>query len=393
MIRFLTCALLSGLLATAGAQTLTTNAQGQRVIVYPDGTTRLFDSPAEDTPATGDANADAAESTRTPPSVDTPGPPSTPAPTLSMQATPEEEADAALDVRRRVARLEGEKSELEKLGKKSRSREAKLANRLRKLRNSDKVSDRSQVEIVNQQLVEVRATSRTTEEARGSIDARIEALRQTIPMSIAQRGAHLRALGLDYLLDDAGEAGGREGTAGRDAPTSSTAEDAAAPVPTSAPEALATDARPAPVSDFARYDRRRDTKYTPPEHECAREFDGLDEFTGKRRVILPEETFFTYTSPDLKPFLKDASLITCNARLVRTGKTVVLETTFVIRSQFAAKEFGVLPKGSQMTFRSVGGQQISVRNQLQSQAEYDPVAKVSTYRGRYPLSRGAMRSV
>ena len=384
MIRLLTCALTTGLLSLAAhAQTLTTNAQGQRVIVYPDGTTRLFDSPPEDTPAATEPDGTSASPVAPAPMA--------PTPTLSTQATPEKEADAALAVRRRVARLVDEKSELEKLNRKLRSREAKLANRLRKLRNSDKMSDRSQVEIVNQQLVDAREASRTSEEARGSIDARIEALRETLPMSIAQRSTHLRALGLDYLLDDGGAAGGPAevadgsvtGDHGDDAP--------AVAMATSAPEALATDALPAPATDYARYDRRRDTKYAPPTPSCVREFDGLDEFTGKRRVILPEETFFTYTSPDLKPFLKDASLITCNARLMRTGKTIVLETTFVIRSQFAAKEFGVLPKGSQMTFRSIGGQQVSVKNQLQSQAEYDPVAKVSTYRGRYPLSRGAQK--
>ena len=406
MIRHLSCGLVLGFLTlTAGrAQTLTTNSQGQRVIVYPDGTTRLFDRPAEASAETGDregAGSDAGVGTASPtPPLAPPAPtsppqtsppPTSPPPTLRGQATPEQEADAVLEVRRRVARLQEERSSLEKLAKKSRSREAKLANRLRKLRASDKVSDRSQVEIVNQQLLEAREASRTAEAARVSIDTRTEALRATFAMSMAERDAYLRDLGLDYLLADVA-AGGPGATAPDARPAADPGSGAVPPrAMSSAPEALATDARPAPPSDFVAYDRSRDTRYHPPSPACARDFDGLDEFTGKRRVVLAEETFFTYTSPDLKPFLKDASLITCNARLVRTGKTVVLETTFVIRSQFAAKEFGVLPKGSQMTFRSVGGQQISVRNQLQSQAEYDPVAKVSTYRGRYPLSRGAQK--
>ena len=393
MIRLLTLALSSGLLlASAEAQTLTTNAQGQRVIVYEDGTTKLF----------GEAAPDSSDAPEAPPAV-APAPTPTytnelppPAATVSGQSTPEEEADAVLEVRRRVARLTEERDALNKIAKKARSREAKLANRLRKLRDSEKVSDRAQIEIVNQQFLEAREASRTAEEGSASVESRAEALRLTMGMSIAQRRAHLNSLGLGYLLADGDLQNGSDSSPSPPSPAQSSGSPAAtmpdAPtLPPTTPVALATDTRPAPTTDFARYDRARDTRYTPPGSTCAREFDGIDEFTNKERVVLAPETFFAYTSPDLKPFLKDASLITCRARLLRTGKTIVLETTFVIRSQFASKEFGVLPKGSQMTFKSIGGQQLSLKNQLQSQAEYDPVAKVSTYRGRYLLSRGAKK--
>lgn len=406
MIRLSLCAFaLAFSVADAASQTLTTNAQGQRVIVYPDGTTRLFSDPAADRAPAGE---------RTPAG---PTAPPSPTPTLAAQTTPEQEANAVLEVRRRVGRLDEEYSALTRIAKKARSREAKLTKRMRKLRKSRKVSDRAQVEIVNQQLLEARESTRTAEAGRRSVDLRAKALRATFGMSIARRSAHLDGLGLSYLLDDLPVAGAPEprvvtrnapADAGSTVPASeasarsSVVDPATSPsgspaVPRAtatqdtAPEVLATTTASRAPAEYAVYDRRLDTRYTPPRPTCSPEFDGVDEFTGKRRVVLAEETFFTYTSPELKPFLKGASLITCKARLLRTGKTVVLEASFVIRSQYAAKEFGVLPRGSQMTFKSVGGEQLSVRNQTLSQADYDPVAKVSTYRGRYPLSRGAQK--
>lgn len=388
MIRLTICVLALALAPLGGgvaAQTLTTNAQGQRVIVYPDGRTRLFDDPGVGADAAPPDAPDAPAPDA--PAPDAPGVTDQRRTTLPSQTTPAQEADAKLEVRRRVARLSEEREALTRIAKKARSREAKLANRLRKLRDSRRVSDRAQVEIVNQQLLEARETTRTAEDGAASVETRADALRETLGMSIAERAVYLDGLGLGYLLADAASGS----PAATDLPPAGAATAGTATAQRSSPEALATAAATAPAREFAAYDRRRDTKFTPPAPTCTRAFDGLDEFTNKRRVVLEEETFFTYTSPDLKPFLKDASLITCNARLLRTGKTILLETTFVIRSQFAAKEFGVLPKGSQMTFRSVAGQQLSLKNQVQSQAEYDPVAKVSTYKGRYLLSRGAQR--
>ena len=376
---------------SAPAQTLTTNAAGQRVIVYPDGSTRLFDEPAGAPPAVPATDAKSPSDSGVPTAsapptyATTQAPPSSSVTGYVNRPTPEEEADAVLEVRRRVARLEDEVTSLAKLARKARSREAKLADRVRKLRASEDIEDRSKIEIINQQLVAAREASTDAEEARASSTARAQALRQTFGMSIAERASYLGGLGFGYLLDE-----------GADQATRDEATAAALPGGTPAtlpqtPDRLATDPTAERADGFVAYDRRSDTRYTPPLPTCSPAFDGVDEFTGKRRVALAPEVFFTYTSPELKPFLKSESLVTCEAWLTRTGKTTILETRYTIRSQFATKEFGVLPKGSQMTLRTVGGQRLTLKNQVQSQAEYDPVEKVSTYRGRYPLSRSAQK--
>ena len=80
MIRPLLCTLALATLASGAAQTLTTNAQGQRVIVYPDGTERLFDAPGEQ------ATPERADAGEGPPAASTLPPP----PTLRTQTTPED---------------------------------------------------------------------------------------------------------------------------------------------------------------------------------------------------------------------------------------------------------------------------------------------------------------
>lgn len=361
MIRLLCLCSLLSVGASLNGQTLTTNSDGQRIIVYPDGTTKLFDEPSATAQATS------------------------PETTVTRQATPEQEADARLALRREVSALGEELESLAKLAKKARGREAKLTNRVRKLRESKKTSDRSQVEIVNQSLLAARKEYQTAEAARQTLERRSTALQATQDMSIAQRERYLREQGLDYMLDPlAKRARDIASDAHARAPREQGPDEAS-------PEALATGKRARDSEEFRSYDPRLDPAITPPNASCVVESNGIDEFTNRRRITLAPETFFTYTSPELKPFLGAESLMTCNARLIKSGKTVMLETTFVIRSQFAAKEFGVLPKGSQMTFRTVTGQKLAVRNQIASQAEYDPIAKISTYQGRYLLSKSAQK--
>ncbi len=354
-------------LANGDAQTLTTNDQGQRVIVYPDGTTQLFDEPSG-TPG--------AEATR--------------------QATPQEEQASREAIQDQLDVLKDELKSLTSIAKKARGREAKLSNRIRKLRDSKKSSDRSQIEIVNQKLIAARDEYTTAEAARANNQRLSAALRQSADMSIAQREAYLRGQNLGYLVgapdSDPAAAGASADGAQPMAPatTAGVADVAEDKADQSSGGRRGRNSSPA---TFATYDPESDPGVSPPAAECRRESDGIDEFTNSRRILLAPEVFFTYTSPELKPFLGDASLLTCNARLAMTGKSIILETEFVIRSQFAAKEFGVLPKGSQLTFRTVDGQKIVVRNQSPSQANYDPVTKVSTYKGRYVINKGARKTL
>ncbi len=361
MIRqLLTLVCLVGAAMSIG-QTLTTNELGQRVIVYPDGTTRLFD----------EASAEGQTQPR-----------------VIGTATPQQEQDARKAIEEQLDVLKDEFKSLTSIAKKARGQEAKLSNRIRKLRDSKKSSDRSQIEIVNQKLITARDEYQTAEAARTNNRRLNDALAQTLGMTIGRRQAYLSALNLGYLV------GTPEGLSAEGNDIGQTALATSLPTATASPEPSGGGRRNRnPTNSFVAYDPANDTRFNPPTAECRLESEGIDEFTNSKRVALKPEVFFTYTSPELKPFLGDASLLTCNARLVKSGKSLILETEFVIRSQFAAKEFGVLPKGSQMTFRTVEAQKVVMRNQSASQASYDPVTKVSTYRGRYVVSRGARKTL
>ncbi len=360
MIRHFSIALCLIGATLASGQTLTTNAEGQRVIVYPDGSTRLFDDPGSGAPN------------------EVP---------LGSAATPQQEDEAREAVREQIKVLRDELKSLTSIAKNARGQEAKLNKRIQKLRTSNKSSDRSQIEIVNQKLIAARAEYGSAEAARLSSEARSNALTESVNMSIARRQAYMSSLGLGYLVgapsDDGVTPVAAPGGADQQAPTP--------PAPVAEVSGGGGRRNRGSAASFVSYDITRDPKFYPPTPKCMRESEGIDEFTNNVRITLAPEVFFTFTSPELKPFLGAASLLTCNARLVKTGRSVVLETEYVIRSQFAATEFGVLARGAQVTFRTVDGQKIVMRNQTASQANYDPVTKVSTYKGRYVLNKGTVK--
>ncbi len=139
-------------------------------------------------------------------------------------------------------------------------------------------------------------------------------------------------------------------------------------------------------SKYARYARERDPRFNPPARDCAVVEEGVDEFTQKRRRALGEFEFFTYTSPQLRPVLKDKSLITAIGRFVSTGDNLSLEVSYRIRSQYANQEFGVLARGSELGIKLVGGGEVTLRNAELERGSYDPVDKVYIFNGRYSVS-------
>lgn len=371
------------------AQTLHTNAEGQQVIIYPDGSYRYF-TDANDTlyPATDSTLALVAsleEANERPSS-----------PVTFRVATPEEEAKARNQVRKQVSNLNKEEKRLRKMAKKARVKEGKLADRVQELKASPKIQDRSQVEVVNQKLQLARKDSELAEKAVESLLRKREALLRSEPMSIAERQTYLAAQGIGHLMGDSnlqgsystansgkGETGSLSTSAGgaqNDLPFGATPEDLATAAPGTSTRSK--------LNVYQPYRPASDPRLSPPPTKCVRTAMGVDEFTQKRRVQIAPELFFAYTSPELKTFLGGESLISCNIYMVQVGSVVVMEAEFVIRSQFASKEFGVLPKGSQMTLRTIDGEKINLRNQTTSQPQYDPVSKVSVYKGRYPISRG-----
>ena len=368
----------------AAAQTLTTDEAGRQVIVYPDGSTRAFDPSAD--------QADSTQATLEAPAGDVPTSAAAGTPQVSIPTprvlTPEQEDEARDYAKRQVKVLRKQAKSLRKDARRARNREADLAERVAELKASNKIADRSQIEIITQKLQVQRRETSALEDALARAERHHDALEATLDLSQAERERRLAAEGIAHLVRSRGSARPQA----NDPALAPSGEPGSLPPMAGAsqtPDAIASGGgAAAPASAYASYRIEDDTRYYPPTAPCMQESSGIDEFTQQRRVQLAPELLFAYTTPELRAYLGGESLISCYARLVRLGPAIALETEYVIRSQFASKEFGVLPRGSQLTIRTVGGAKLVLRNQAQSQASYDPVTKVSTYRGTYPISKG-----
>ncbi len=139
------------------------------------------------------------------------------------------------------------------------------------------------------------------------------------------------------------------------------------------------------------YHKSEDVRYNPPTMDnCEFTFNGVDEFSGKKRRELAPQQFFTYTSDQLRPYFKDREYITCMANLTAlSGGLKYLTLEFTISSPNAQREFGLLEKGSPISLKFLDGTTLKLINTKTDMGTLDPVAKTVTYRGQFSINSGA----
>jgi len=345
-------------IGSAAAQTLTKNSAGEQIIVYPDGSWRYFNqAPPGEAPA-------------------------------SKPIAPEEEKyskpkfDAEAEARARAVLRKQIQDELKQVGKleknadKLRKKEMKEAERVANLRSSSASKDLEQIGVANRKLQDARQLANNADAIVNTAKSRITKLEQALPMTRSARKAFFLQTGISTPDPFASAVEGEK------EPILGNQENGPEPV-------LVNKNRPErkPKQEgYVSYSIKNDPRYSPPLDDCSYTYNGVDEFTQKRRMNLSPRLLFGHTNPELKPYLGDESLVTCTGNLTRSGGFLILELDFVIRSQYANKEFGVLPKGSQLTLKLLNNEKVTLRNQTLSQGKFDPVEKVFTYTARYTIS-------
>ena len=140
----------------------------------------------------------------------------------------------------------------------------------------------------------------------------------------------------------------------------------------------------------------QDLIMTPPAPPCELAYDGVDEFTGKRRWEMPKQVFFSHTSERLKPFFKEKNHITVEGFLSGAsgnGGTYYLNLNIVILSEMAQREFGVLEKASILTLKLINGSNVKLFNTKTSTGTLDKVEKVVEYRAQYMINSDNLKSL
>ncbi len=356
---FFCCFCLFGM-TSASAQTLTKNSEGEQIIVYPDGSWRYFKQvPPGESPG----------SIPTPPEVEE---------YTKPKFDAEAEARARAILRKQIQTELKEVKKLEKTAAKLRKKESNEAERVASLRASAEAKDREQVSVANRRLQDARSLANQADIDVQEAQSRVATLEQALPMTRTSRKEFLMNAGIIkqdvFVTED----------------ELISMDQVSAPVETGQNTPVVTEKikpeAPQKSQEFVKYSLANDPRYNPPLEECNYSFNGVDEFTQKKRMNLAPRLFFGHTNPELKTYLGDESLVTCTGNLNKNGGYLILELKFVIRSQYANKEFGVLPNGSQLSIKMLNNEKVNLRNTTLSQGKFDPVEKVFTYSGRYTIS-------
>ncbi len=115
--------------------------------------------------------------------------------------------------------------------------------------------------------------------------------------------------------------------------------------------------------------------------------DTVDEVTGRRRILLEPRLIFTHTDPDLRPYFKSKELITCYGRLSKITAYVYLNIDFQIASSHSQGNFGSLETGSLFRLRLLNGKYVSLYNLKSDRGRIDPYSGNTIFTGQYALGK------
>lgn len=130
--------------------------------------------------------------------------------------------------------------------------------------------------------------------------------------------------------------------------------------------------------------KKVDFSKNPPSSLCAVAFQGVDDFSGKRRKDLFPKKFFSYTDERMAKFFPEGDMVECKAHLsIVSGGLTFLSTEIVINSESAKTSYGSLEKGTLLTLKLVNGENINLTNNKSDVGLLDPIAKTVTYKTQY----------
>lgn len=133
--------------------------------------------------------------------------------------------------------------------------------------------------------------------------------------------------------------------------------------------------------------------YTRAPINCTPSLDTIDEVTGRNHIVLSPAVIFTHTDPDLRPFLKDKDLITCTGKLWKVGPYVYLDVDFQIASSHSIGNFGSLQNGSLLRLKLLDGDFVSLYNLKTDRGHIDPYSGNTIFSGQFALGKDEIKKL
>jgi hypothetical protein len=138
------------------------------------------------------------------------------------------------------------------------------------------------------------------------------------------------------------------------------------------------------TTNYKAYDIKTDVIFNPPAPECALVFDGVDEFTGKKKRETATYRLFSQTDDIMRAAMKDKEFITCDisATRVEGAKVIYMALTFTIQTKEAQKSFGFLDRGAFIIFRLINGKKLTFETAKTDIGIIDIDKGTTTYRAQ-----------
>jgi hypothetical protein len=151
-------------------------------------------------------------------------------------------------------------------------------------------------------------------------------------------------------------------------------------------ESLSVESEESAAAKYAVYDAKLDVGINPPAPECRIPFDGMDNFTGKRKKETAPIVLFRHTEDFMRPQLKEKDYITCEAWMSRVqGGFYFLNLTFTILTKEGQKSFGFLDRNTPIVFRFINGSNVILQNAKTDIGLFDTEKGISIYKAQIQM--------
>lgn len=141
------------------------------------------------------------------------------------------------------------------------------------------------------------------------------------------------------------------------------------------------------VNSYKQISRQENVMLNPPTPECIIAFEGVEEFSGKKRKDVAPSLFFTYTSEKLRPFFQEKDLIKCTGHVSSlSGGIKFLSIEITVADERAQTNYGSLEKNSLLSIKLIDGTTIQLINKKTNQGTLNRFEKNVVYTAQYILS-------
>lgn len=130
--------------------------------------------------------------------------------------------------------------------------------------------------------------------------------------------------------------------------------------------------------------------FSPPVRTCQLAYEGKDESTRMYRKDTQKESFFMYTDEKLRLFLKDKPYLETNAYMISLGGYRLLSMEYIFSYADARQAYGTLAKNSLLTIKFLNGGFVTLRAANADTGQYDDKTEQLTYRVQYYIDRAQM---